>query len=64
MFFNFYSYATGGVNMRGDQKWPPQEYKQSQVDNDERRRIAQGAICRPRRVQKVNFNFNNNQYQY
>lgn len=48
--------------MRGDQKWPPQEYKQSHVDNEERRRIAQGAVCRPRRVQKVNFNFNNNQY--
>ncbi|KAJ6642023.1 hypothetical protein Bhyg_06969 [Pseudolycoriella hygida] len=39
--------------MRGDQKWPPQEYKlQSEIDNEARRRLAQGPILRPRRVQK------------
>lgn len=49
--------------MRGDQKWPPQEYKlQSEIDNEARRRLAQGPVLRPRRVQKVNFNFNNNNY--
>lgn len=42
----------GGTNMRGDQKWPPQEYKQSEVDNEERRKIALGPVFRPRRVQK------------
>lgn len=46
--------------MRGDQKWPPQEYKlQSEIDNEARRQLAQGPVLRPRRVQKVNFNFNN-----
>lgn len=40
--------------MRGDQKWPPEQYKrQSDVDNDERRKLASGPVCRPRRVQKV-----------
>jgi hypothetical protein len=43
----------GGTNMRGDQKWPPQEYKlQSEIDNEARRRLAQGRLLRPRRVQK------------
>ncbi|XP_037036406.1 AT-rich interactive domain-containing protein 1A isoform X1 [Bradysia coprophila] len=43
----------GGTNMRGDQKWPPQEYKlQSEIDNEARRRLAQGPVLRPRRVQK------------
>lgn len=45
--------------MRGDQKWPPQEYKaQSEVDNEARRKLAHGPAFRPRRVQKVNFPFN------
>ncbi|XP_055912895.1 uncharacterized protein LOC129946661 isoform X2 [Eupeodes corollae] len=43
----------GGSNMRGDLKWPPPEYKeQAVVENEERRRIAQGPICRPRRINK------------
>ncbi|XP_052862789.1 uncharacterized protein LOC128269381 isoform X3 [Anopheles cruzii] len=43
----------GGSNMRGDQKWPPEEYKrQSEVDNEERRRLAQEPAFRPRRQQK------------
>lgn len=40
--------------MRGDQKWPPEEYKrQSEVDNEERRKLAQQPAFRPRRQQKV-----------
>lgn len=50
-----YYVLPGGINMRGDQKWPPQEYKQSEVDNAERRKVALGPVFRPRRVQKVNF---------
>jgi hypothetical protein len=43
----------GGVNMRGDQKWPPAEYKaQSEQENEERRKIAQGPAFRPKRVNK------------
>ncbi|XP_061503882.1 GATA zinc finger domain-containing protein 10 isoform X7 [Anopheles gambiae] len=43
----------GGSNMRGDQKWPPEEYKrQSEVDNEERRKLAQQPAFRPRRQQK------------
>lgn len=43
----------GGSNMRGDQKWPPEEYKrQSEVDNEERRKLAQEPAFRPRRQQK------------
>lgn len=42
--------------MRGDLKWPPPEYKkQSEIDNEQRRQLAQGPACRPRRVNKVNF---------
>uniref|UniRef100_A0A182MI59 Uncharacterized protein n=1 Tax=Anopheles culicifacies TaxID=139723 RepID=A0A182MI59_9DIPT len=44
----------GGSNMRGDQKWPPEEYKrQSEVDNEERRKLAQQPAFRPRRQQKL-----------
>lgn len=40
--------------MRGDQKWPPAEYKQqSEVENDQRRKIAMGPAFRPKRVNKV-----------
>ena len=40
--------------MRGDLKWPPEEYKkQSEVDNEKRRQVAAGPVCRPRRVAKV-----------
>lgn len=45
---------TGGSYMRGDQKWPPEEYKkQSEIDNEERLRLAAGPACRPRLVHKV-----------
>lgn len=40
--------------MRGDQKWPPQEFKQSDIDNAARKQLARGPVFRPRRVQKVN----------
>lgn len=44
----------GGSNMRGDQKWPPEQVtRQSEIDNAERRKLALGPVCRPRRVQKV-----------
>lgn len=44
----------GGTNMRGDQKWPPQDTKRpSDIDNEERRKLALGPVCRPRRAQKV-----------
>ena len=40
--------------MRGDQKWPPVEYKQqAEADNEARRQIAQGPAFRPKRPQKV-----------
>lgn len=43
----------GGSNMRGDQKWPPAEVKkQSELENEERRRLAQEPAFRPRKVQK------------
>ncbi|XP_058835530.1 uncharacterized protein LOC131692479 isoform X3 [Topomyia yanbarensis] len=43
----------GGTNMRGDQKWPPAEYKkQSELDNEERLKLAQQPAFRPRKVQK------------
>lgn len=45
--------------MRGDQKWPPAEVKQqTEVDNEERRKIAQGPAFRPKRVNKVVRSFN------
>lgn len=44
----------GGGNMRGDQKWPPEEYKkQSEIENEQRRQLALGPAFRPRRVNKV-----------
>ncbi|XP_055621751.1 bromodomain-containing protein DDB_G0280777 isoform X2 [Toxorhynchites rutilus septentrionalis] len=43
----------GGTNMRGDQKWPPAEYKaQSELENEERRRLAHQPAFRPRKAQK------------
>lgn len=48
----------GGSNMRGDQKWPPAEIKkQSELENEERRRLAQEPAFRPRKVQKDYANF-------
>lgn len=43
----------GGTNMRGDQKWPPAEVKkQSELENEERLKLAQQPAFRPRKVQK------------
>lgn len=43
----------GGSNMRGDQKWPPEEVKrQSEIENELRRQVALGPATRPRRVNK------------
>jgi len=40
--------------LRGDLKWPPQEYKEAAVrENEERRLLAAGPVCRPRRVNRV-----------
>lgn len=44
--------------MRGDQKWPPVEYKQqAEADNEARRQIAQGPAVRPKRPHKVSLKF-------
>jgi hypothetical protein len=53
---NFVSFRllAGGSNMRGDQKWPPEEVKkQSEIDNEHRKALAQGPVFRPKRVAKV-----------
>ncbi|CAB3257775.1 unnamed protein product [Arctia plantaginis] len=43
----------GGVNMRGDQKWPPQSVKEAvAAENEARRQLARGPACRPRKVAK------------
>nr|ADQ64442.1 hypothetical protein [Bactrocera oleae] len=43
----------GGSNMRGDLKWPPPEYKEAAIrENEERRKLAQGPVCRPRKVNR------------
>ncbi|XP_077294190.1 uncharacterized protein LOC143916818 isoform X2 [Arctopsyche grandis] len=43
----------GGVNMRGDQKWPPQSVKEAvAAENDARVSLAKGPACRPRKVKK------------
>ncbi|XP_034481105.1 putative cyclin-dependent serine/threonine-protein kinase DDB_G0272797/DDB_G0274007 isoform X6 [Drosophila innubila] len=43
----------GGSKLRGDLKWPPQEYKEAAVrENEERRLLALGPVCRPRRVNR------------
>lgn len=40
--------------MRGDLKWPPPEYKEAAIrENEERRKLAQGPVCRPRKVNRV-----------
>lgn len=47
-------HVTGGNNMRGDLKWPPEEVKkQSEIENEQRRQLALGPAFRPRRVNKV-----------
>ncbi|XP_043071319.1 putative cyclin-dependent serine/threonine-protein kinase DDB_G0272797/DDB_G0274007 isoform X10 [Drosophila grimshawi] len=43
----------GGSKLRGDLKWPPPEYKEAAVkENEERRLLALGPVCRPRRVNR------------
>ncbi|KAL9908697.1 uncharacterized protein ACN427_004233 isoform 4-T10 [Glossina fuscipes fuscipes] len=43
----------GGSNMRGDLKWPPPEYKEAAArENEERRQIAMGPACRPRKTNR------------
>ncbi|XP_050343435.1 uncharacterized protein LOC126768968 isoform X6 [Nymphalis io] len=43
----------GGINMRGDQKWPPQSVKEAvAAENEARRQLAKGPACRPRKVKK------------
>lgn len=40
--------------MRGDLKWPPPEYKEAAAkENEERRKLALGPVCRPRKVHRV-----------
>lgn len=40
--------------MRGDLKWPPAEYKEAAArENEVRRQIARGPVCRPRKVHRV-----------
>jgi len=43
----------GGVNMRGDQKWPPENVRaRMQAENDQRQQLAKGPEFRPRKVKK------------
>ncbi|KAM7358039.1 uncharacterized protein ACRADG_003147 isoform 3-T4 [Cochliomyia hominivorax] len=45
--------SIGGSNMRGDLKWPPPEYKEAAAkENEERRKLAMGPVCRPRKVHR------------
>ncbi|SPP87451.1 Hypothetical predicted protein [Drosophila guanche] len=40
----------GGSKLRGDLKWPPPEYKEAAArENEERRQLALGPVCRPRK---------------
>jgi len=44
----------GGSKLRGDLKWPPPEYKEAAArENEERRQLALGPVCRPRRINRV-----------
>ncbi|XP_016965637.1 uncharacterized protein LOC108034909 isoform X5 [Drosophila biarmipes] len=43
----------GGSKLRGDLKWPPPEYKEAAArENEERRQLALGPVCRPRRINR------------
>ncbi|XP_067644652.1 uncharacterized protein [Eurosta solidaginis] len=43
----------GGSHLRGDLKWPPPEYKEAAArENEERRKLALGPVCRPRLVKR------------
>ncbi|XP_058798267.1 uncharacterized protein LOC131668256 isoform X2 [Phymastichus coffea] len=45
--------AYDGINMRGDQKWPPASVKQqTEAENRARIELAKGPACRPRKVHK------------
>jgi hypothetical protein len=49
----------GGSFRRGDSRWPPatasnnENLKQSDLDNEARRRVAMGTAFRPKRVNRV-----------
>uniref|UniRef100_T1PDJ1 Topoisomerase 2-associated protein PAT1 n=1 Tax=Musca domestica TaxID=7370 RepID=T1PDJ1_MUSDO len=44
---------SGGSKLRGDLKWPPPEYKEAAArENEERRQLALGPVCRPRKVNR------------
>ncbi|CRL00105.1 CLUMA_CG013385, isoform A [Clunio marinus] len=46
----------GGSNRRGDLRWPPTEYKQQAVEeNEARRKLALGPAFRPKRANKVDY---------
>ncbi|XP_033159957.1 mediator of RNA polymerase II transcription subunit 15 isoform X8 [Drosophila mauritiana] len=46
----------GGSKLRGDLKWPPPEYKEAAArENEERRQLALGPVCRPRRVNRQDY---------
>ncbi|XP_023033088.1 uncharacterized protein LOC6645216 isoform X3 [Drosophila willistoni] len=48
----------GGSKLRGDLKWPPPEYKEAAArENEERRQLALGPVCRPRRINRDYTNF-------
>ncbi|CAG9795094.1 unnamed protein product [Diatraea saccharalis] len=43
----------GGVNMRGDMKWPPQSVKEAvAAENEARLQLAKGPACRPRKLRQ------------
>lgn len=43
----------GGARCRGDQKWPPESYKQqAQVENEARLAVAKGPAFRPKKVRR------------
>ncbi|XP_063377382.1 uncharacterized protein LOC134664589 isoform X2 [Cydia fagiglandana] len=43
----------GGVNMRGDQKWPPQSVREAvAAENEARLQLAKGPACRPRKLRQ------------
>ncbi|XP_070851931.1 uncharacterized protein [Drosophila suzukii] len=46
----------GGSKLRGDLKWPPPEYKEAAArENEERRQLALGPVCRPRRINRQDY---------
>lgn len=54
IFTKLFINQSGGVNMRGDQKWPPQSVKEAvAAENDARVSLAKGPACRPRKVSYI-----------